>query len=449
MNFSNDFIFGIATSSYQIEGAYDEGGRTPSIWDTFCRIEGKVLNMDNGDVACDHYHRYKKDVELIKDLGVDYYRFSIAWPRIFPEPGKYNASGMEFYKALLAELKEKGIKACATLYHWDLPQWLQDIGGWEHRGCVDAFLEFAGKCFTELDDLVDMWITHNEPYCAAVMSNVLGIHAPGKKNILSSLKAGHHILLSHGKAVQLYHKLGFKKPIGITLSLTPHYPASKSFEDSLAVSNADGFSNRWFLDPLFKGNYPFDMVNLYASRCTDFSFIKESDFEAIGEKCNFLGVNYYGPTLVEFDPLSFTLSSNSYSKYEKTDIGWDISPDAFIDLIKMLREKYTSLPIYITENGSAWTDVLQDGCIHDEGRCRYLVSHLDAVSKMNEMGMNVAGYFYWSLLDNFEWSYGYSRRFGLVYVDFATQERIKKDSYYKYSQIIKERGINIKHCNSH
>lgn len=441
MYFDKNFIFGVATSSYQVEGAIDEDGRTPSIWDTFCRMEGKVYNMDNGDVACDHYHRYKEDIEIIKDLGVDYYRFSIAWPRIFPEPGKYNKPGMEFYKNLLAGLKEKSIKTCATLYHWDLPKWLQDMGGWEQRGCVDEFLEFAGKCFTELDDLVDMWITHNEPFCAAVLSNALGVHAPGKKDISASLKAGHHILLSHGKAVQLYHKLGFKKPIGITLNLSPYYPASKSFEDALAASNAGGFLNRWFLDSLFKGRYPYDIVNLLAGRSADFSFIKTGDFEVIGEKCDFLGVNYYSRTLVEFDPLSLTLSSNAYSPYEKTDMGWDISPDEFIDLIKVIREKYTNLPIHITENGSAWRDVLQDGCIHDEKRIEYLVSHVEAVAKMNEMGMNVAGYFYWSLLDNFEWSYGYSKRFGLVYVDFATQQRLKKDSYYKYRQIVKERSI--------
>jgi beta-glucosidase len=441
MNFDKNFIFGVATSSYQIEGAFDEDGRTPSIWDTFSKTEGKVINMDNGDVACDHYHLYKEDVAIIKELGVDSYRLSIAWPRIFPECGKYNPKGMEFYKNLLSELKQNGIRTAVTLYHWDLPQWAQDMGGWEVRECADLFLEYAKKCFTELDDLVDMWITHNEPWCASILSNALGAHAPGKKDISAALKAAHHILLSHGMAVKLYHKLGFEKPIGITLNFTPAYPASKSFADILAASNANGFSNRWFLDPIFKGSYPFDIVNLYASRNADFGFIKEGDFDIIGEKCNFLGVNFYTRSLIEFDSMTLTLSGNAYSSYEKTEMGWDIAPDEFIDLIKMIRDNYTDLPIYITENGSAWPDTLEDGCIHDEKRIDYLVRHLEAVAKMNEMGMNIAGYYCWSLLDNFEWGYGYSKRFGIVYVDFETKQRIKKDSYYKYRKIIKERTI--------
>ena len=393
MKFDKNFIFGVATSSYQIEGAVDEDGRTPSIWDTYSKIEGKVSNMENGDIACDHYHRYKEDVKLIKELGVDCYRLSIAWPRIFPAQGKYNPKGMEFYKNLLTELKEKGIKTAVTLYHWDLPQWLQDMGGWELRECADRFLEYAKMCFIELDDLTDIWITHNEPWCASILSNALGEHAPGKKDISAALKVAHHLLLSHGRAVGLYHKLGLNKPIGITLNLVPAYPKSESFSDLLAASNANGFSNRWFLDPIFKGSYPFDMVNLYATRSTNFDFIKEGDFDIIGEKCDFLGVNYYNRSLVEFDPMSLTLSGGAYSSYQKTNMGWDISPEEFIDLIKMLRAKYTDLPIYITENGSAWIDVLEDGCIHDTQRTDYLLSHLEAVSKMNALGLNIAGYF--------------------------------------------------------
>ncbi|MCB2291678.1 beta-glucosidase [Clostridium sp. CS001] len=439
MNFDKSFIFGVATSSYQIEGAVDEDGRTPSIWDTFSKVEGKVSNMENGDIACDHYHRYKEDINLIKELGVDCYRLSIAWPRIFPSEGKYNPKGMEFYKNLLTELKEKGIKTAVTLYHWDLPQYLQDMGGWEERRCADRFLEYAEKCFMELDHLTDMWITHNEPWCASILSNVLGEHAPGKKDISAALKVGHHLLLSHGMAVGLYHKLGLNKPIGITLNLVPTYPKSKNFLDLLAASNADGFSNRWFLDPIFKGSYPFDIANLYANRSANFDFIKEGDFDIIGEKCDFLGVNYYNRSLVEFDPMSLTLASGAYSTYPKTDMGWDVSPGEFIDLIKMLRATYTDLPIYITENGSAWIDDLEDGCIHDAKRTDYLLRHLEAVAKMNDLGLNIAGYFCWSLLDNFEWGCGYSKRFGIVHVDFETQERIKKDSYYEYAKVIKER----------
>jgi beta-glucosidase len=441
MYFDKNFIFGVATSSYQIEGAFDEDGRTPSIWDTFSKIEGNVQNMDNGDIACDHYHRYIEDVSIIKDLGVDSYRLSISWPRIFPKPNEYNPKGMEFYKNLLKELKDKGIKTAVTLYHWDLPQYIQDMGGWEVRENIKYFLQYAEKCYKELDGLVDMWITHNEPWCASILSNALGEHAPGKKDIIAAMKAAHHILLSHGLAVKLYHDLGYNKPIGITLNLTPAYPKSSSFSDKLAASNVDGTSNRWFLDPIFKGGYPNDIVNLYASRCSDFGFIESGDFDIIGEKCDFLGINFYNRSLVQYDPMSITLSGNAYSSYQKTDMGWDISPNEFIDLIKMIRDKYTNLPIYITENGSAWNDTLEGGCIHDNGRSDYLVRHLQAISKMNDMGLNVAGYFCWSLLDNFEWGHGYTQRFGIVYVDFKTQARIKKDSFYKYKEIIKNSQV--------
>lgn len=441
MDFDKDFIFGVATSAYQIEGAFDEDGRTPSIWDTFSKTEGKTYNMDNGDIACDHYHHYKEDVAIIKDLGADSYRFSISWPRIFPKQGEYNAKGMEFYRNLLKELKKNGIKTSVTLYHWDLPQWVQDMGGWEVRECANLFLEFAKKCFTELNDLVDMWITHNEPWCASILSNALGEHAPGKRDISAALKVAHHILVSHGMTVRLYHELGFKKPIGITLNFTSTYAASSSFSDTLAASNADGFANRWFLDPIFKSTYPLDIVNLYASRNSDLGFIKDGDFEIIGEKCDFLGINFYCRSLVEYDPMALTLFRGAYSSYPKTDMDWDVSPDEFIDLIKMIRKNYTELPIYITENGSAWKDVLDEGCIHDEKRIDYLIRHLKSVAKMNEMGLNIAGYYCWSLMDNFEWAHGYSKRFGIVYVDYKTQERIKKDSFYKYSQIIRERKI--------
>lgn len=441
MIFNRDFIFGVATSSYQIEGAFDEDGRTASIWDTFSKTQGNVRNMDNGNVACDHYHRYGEDIELINELNVDSYRLSIAWPRIFPEKGKYNPKGMQFYKKLLTELKQKGIKTSVTLYHWDLPQWVQDLGGWEVRENIEFFLEYAEKCFTELDDLVDMWITHNEPWCASILAYAIGEHAPGKKDISAALKVAHHLLLSHGMAVRKYHKIGLKKQIGITLNLTPAYAATSSFANELAASNLDGYFNRWFLEPLFKGTYPLDIVNLYAARSCDFDFIKKGDFNIIGEKCDFLGINYYSRSLVRYDTMALLLFSGAYSSYPKTDMGWDISPNEFIDLIKMVREKYTDLPIYITENGSAWKDELENGEVKDTGRINYLMLHLQAVAKMNELGLNIAGYFSWSLLDNFEWNNGYSQRFGLVYVNYETQERIKKNSFYKYKEIIEKRSI--------
>lgn len=439
MSFSKPFIFGVATSAYQIEGCTHGGGRTDSIWDTFCRIPGRVFNGDNGDVACDHYNRFLDDIGIIKDLGVDAYRFSIAWPRIYPAEGVYNPEGMAYYKALLSALHDNGIKASVTLYHWDLPQWVQDLGGWEDRKSVEHFMVFAKKCFDELDPYVFQWITHNEPWCASILSNGIGEHAPGKRSLDAALKVAHHLLLSHGKTVQLYRESGFKQTIGITLNLTPVYAESDSIEDKLAESNMDGYFNRWFLDPLYKGQYPKDMLNLYAPRLSSLSFIQKGDLECIQSPCDFLGVNYYSRSLVKYDGFSVGLFGSAYSDYPKTAMGWDISPDAFVSLIERIRRDYTESPIYITENGSAWNDVLIDGAVHDQDRINYLEAHLLAVRTMNEKELNIAGYYCWSLMDNFEWSFGYSKRFGIVYVDFETQARIKKDSYYRYQQIISER----------
>ena len=441
--FSKEFIFGTATSSYQIEGAYQEDDRGLSIWDTFSRIPGKVFNMDNGDVACDHYHLYEKDIEVLKTLGVDSYRFSIAWPRIFPEQGKYNQAGMDFYKNLIKRLIENGIKPAVTLYHWDLPMWAHEQGGWTNRDSVQWFLQYAEKCYEELDEHVDMWITHNEPWCAGFLGYHLGIHAPGHTNMEEALKAVHHILLSHGEAVDLLkRKRNSSTPIGITLNLSPMYPASSSANDKLAANNSDGYSNRWFLDPVLKGSYPVDMMNLFSKYVHSFDFIQEGDLEKISIDCDFFGINFYNRGLVEFNAASDFLFRNAYSDYPKTGMGWDISPVEFKDLIRRLREEYTKLPIYITENGAAFDDqVSDDNKVHDSERLQYVEKHIRAVAELNEEGMNIAGYYLWSLLDNFEWAFGYEKRFGITYVDFETQERILKDSGYRYAEIIKERSI--------
>jgi beta-glucosidase len=441
--FSKEFIFGSATSAYQIEGAYQEDGRGLSIWDVFSRIPGKVTNMENGDVACDHYHLYEKDIELLRELGVDSYRFSIAWPRIFPKQGKYNPAGMEFYKKLIKLLNENGIKPAVTLYHWDLPLWAHEQGGWTNRDSVQWFKEYAEKCFEELDSQVFMWITHNEPWCAGFLGYHQGIHAPGHTNMEEALKAVHHILLSHGEAVNLLKsKLGSETPIGITLNLSPMYPASTSADDMLAANNADGYSNRWFLDPVLKGVYPVDMMNLFSKYVHTFSFIHDGDLENISTDCDFFGINYYSRGLVEFNAASDFLFKPSYSDYPKTAMGWDISPEEFKSLIRRLRKEYTKLPIYITENGAAFTDTVSENHrVHDMERKHYVERHLKAVAELNEEGMNIAGYYLWSLLDNFEWAYGYEKRFGITYVDFDTQERILKDSGQHYAEIVKERTI--------
>ncbi|MFC7373412.1 GH1 family beta-glucosidase [Fictibacillus iocasae] len=440
--FSKDFIFGTATSSYQIEGAHDKDGRTPSIWDMFCDIPGKVENMENGDVACDHYHLYEKDIEVLKSLGVDSYRFSIAWPRIFPAQGQYNPAGMDFYKKIIKRMKEEGIKPSVTLYHWDLPMWAHELGGWTNRDSVKWFAEFAEKCFEELGDSVHMWITHNEPWCAGFLGYHQGVHAPGHSNMEEALKAVHHILLSHGEAVTLLkEKFGSKTPIGITLNLSPIYPASDSVNDKLAANNADGYSNRWFLDPVLKGSYPADMMNLFSKYVHDYSFIQDGDLEKISTECDFFGINYYARGLVEFSSPSDFLYKYAHSDYAKTGMGWDISPNEFKDLIRRLRKEYTNLPIFITENGAAFPDtVSEDNRVHDFERKEYVEAHISAVADLNDEGMNIAGYYLWSLLDNFEWSFGYDKRFGITYVNFETQERILKDSGRRYAEIIKERN---------
>ncbi|MGG3562769.1 GH1 family beta-glucosidase [Neobacillus rhizosphaerae] len=441
--FSKEFIFGSATSAYQIEGAFQEDGRGLSIWDTFSRIPGKVVNMENGDIACDHYHLYEQDIEVLKNLGVDSYRFSISWPRIYPEKGKYNPAGMEFYKKLINLLNKNGIKPAVTLYHWDLPLWAHEQGGWTNRESLKWFIEFAEKCFEELDDKVCMWITHNEPWCAGFLGYHQGIHAPGHTNMEEALKAVHHILLSHGEAVNLLkRKRGSETPIGITLNLSPMYSNGTSINDSLAVNNADGYANRWFLDPVLKGYYPVDMLNLFSKYVHSFDFIQQGDLEVISTACDFFGINYYSRGLVEYNGASDFLYKNSYSDYSKTAMGWDISPNEFKELIYRLRKEYTTLPIYITENGAAFNDVVSDDKkVHDGERKEYVERHLKAIAELNEEGMDIAGYYLWSLLDNFEWAFGYEKRFGITYVDFQTQERIIKDSGLRYAEIIRERTI--------
>lgn len=439
MEFDRSFLFGTATSSYQIEGAVNEDGRTPSIWDTFSREPGRVLNGDTGDVACDHYHRFREDVKLMKELGVDAYRFSISWSRVFSDKGKYNEKGMEFYKNLVKALNEAGIKACATLYHWDLPQWLQDRGGWEERESVEEFKIYAEKCFQELGDGVATWITHNEPWCAAFLSNMLGVHAPGKRSVEAAVRVAHHLLVSHTEAVRIFRKGGYGGTIGITLNLTPVYGVTDKFEDQLAANNMDGHFNRWFLDPLFKGSYPTDIMNLYATRISDFSFIKPGDVEGAMEPCDFLGINYYNRSLMQYDGGAIGYFVGATSDYPKTDMGWDISPKEFIELIQRVRRDYTELPIYITENGSAWEDTIVDGKIEDTGRVDFLNQHLEAISELNKQGLNVAGYYCWSFMDNFEWGYGYSQRFGIVHVDYETLERTPKSSFFRYQEIIRSR----------
>jgi len=441
--FKENFIFGTAASSYQIEGAAAEGGKSPSIWDEFCKIPGKIYKGHSGDIACDHYHRYKEDVELMAKIGVDAYRFSISWPRIFPEYGKYNPEGMEFYKKLVNELKKKGIKPTATLYHWDLPAWAYEMGGWLNRDSIKWFKEYAVRVFEELNDSVRFWITHNEPLCASILGYYVGSHAPGHKNMKEALTVAHHILLSHGTAVESFRRLDFKNSeIGITLNLTPSYPSSDSKEDAEAAYRSDGLRNRWFLDPVFKASYPEDMKKVFSGFAGDLDFIKDGDLQKISIENDFLGVNYYTRAMVEFFQDSKLNFKGVHGNLKKTVMDWEICPEVLYDLIIRLREEYTKIPIYITENGAAFDDrISEDGRIHDVERIEYIREHLVRVADLNEKGANIRGYYAWSLMDNFEWAKGYQKRFGIVYIDYKTQERILKDSAIWYKDLIKKRII--------
>lgn len=444
IKFDKDFIFGASTSSYQIEGAAAEDGRSPSIWDVFSKTPGKTYKGETGDIACDHYHRFREDVALMAEIGIDAYRFSISWPRIFPQKGKYNPEGMEFYKKLIEELTKKGIKATATLYHWDMPMWLYEMGcGWLNRDSVKWFREYAVKIFEELNDSVKFWITLNEPQCSAYLGYGNGLHAPGHKNMRESLIAAHHILLSHGAAVEAFREFDFKDArIGIALNLTPAYPASDSGADIKAAFRDDGFNNRWYLDPLFKASYPEDMEKIYKDFTGELDFIKDGDLKKISVKNDFLGINYYSRHMVKFSQDSKLNFEVVHGNFERTIMDWEIVPEALYDLILRLRKEYGEIPIYITENGAAFNDIIsKNGKIHDEKRINYLKDHLVKVARLNEKGADVRGYYVWSLIDTMEWSYGYSKKFGIICIDFETQKRILKDSALWYKNLIKEREL--------
>ncbi len=441
--FDKDFVFGTATSSYQIEGATNEGGRTPSIWDVFSKTPGKTYEGHTGDIACDHYHRYKEDVELMKEIGTDAYRFSISWSRIFPEEGKYNPYGMEFYKSLISELKKRNIKPVVTLYHWDLPMWAYNMGGWLNRNSINWFKEYVVKVFEELNDSVKLWITHNEPLCSSFFSYYEGIHAPGHKSLREAVIAAHHILLSHGTAVEEFRKFNFKgSKIGITLNLIPSYPATNSKANIKAASVADGYFIRWFLDSIFKASYPEDMKEIYKEFIGYFDFIMDGDLQKISSKNDFLGVNYYLRELIKFSRDSDLKFKKVHGNFRRTETDWEIVPESLYDVILRVRNEYTGIPIYITENGAAFNDRLsRKGKIRDNERIDYLRKHLLKVAQLNRKKANIKGYFLWSLIDNFEWQHGYSKRFGIIYLNYETQERILKDSAVWYKDLIRARII--------
>ena len=426
-DFASDFLWGCSTSSYQIEGAAHEGGRVESIWDRFCARPGAIRDGSSGAVACDHYHRWPQDLDLARDLGTNAYRFSIAWPRIFSSPGAApNQEGLDFYSRLVDGMLERGLQPWATLYHWDLPQYLQDDGGWNNRATVDAFLEFAQVMTAHLGDRVKHWITHNEPWCTAMHGHFDGVHAPGLTDFKTALQVCHHVLLSHGLAVPLMRANVPDAHIGITLSLHPVAPASNGVADAAAAQRHDGLRNRWFLDPLFGRGYPADTWALLGDAAP---VVHAGDLAAIAVVTDFLGVNYYFPEVVAAAAGVGALQASvvELPGKERTAFGWEVAPHGLVTLLERVAADYAPACIYITENGSTYDDVVTpDGEIDDMARRDYLVRHLAAVKESVKKGINVKGYFAWSLLDNFEWAEGYLRRFGLTYVDFATQQRTLK-----------------------
>lgn len=443
MQFPSGFLWGVATAAYQIEGAVREDGRGESIWDRFSHTPGQTHNGETGDVACDHYHRYEQDFDLLSEMGVQAYRFSIAWPRIFPDgDGPLNQKGLDFYNRLVDALLEREITPVATLYHWDLPQVLQDRGGWANRETADHFTRYAETIFRTLGDRVPFWITHNEPFCSGILGHHLGMHAPGLKDMATAFRAIHHILLSHGQAVRVYRELGLQGQIGITLNLMPVYPASDDPVDRGAQRALDGVMNRWFLDAVLKGAYPEDMITMLGALGVPLNFAQQGDAATIAAPLDFLGVNYYTRNVVRFDPESPTGFTILPPTLPTTEMDWEVVPHCFTELLCRLKAEYGETPIYITENGAAYRDeVTADGRVMDVERIDYLRSHAAAVHRAIQEGVDIRGYFAWTATDNFEWSFGYSKRFGLIYVDYETQRRILKDSAYFYRNLIQQNGL--------
>jgi len=432
-NFPVDFTWGAATASYQIEGAAHEDGRGESVWDRFCATPGKVRNGDSGDQACDFYHRYPDDVVLMKELGLDAFRFSIAWPRVVPTGrGAVNQAGLDFYDRLVDELLAHDIEPFATLFHWDTPQALEDAGGWPARSTAEAFAEYTEAVVRRLGDRVHHWITHNEPWVYAWIGHSWGHHAPGRTSEADAVAAAHHLLLSHGWAVDIIRAAAPEAQVGITLNLAHSYPASESPEDEAAAWQVDGEANRWFLDPLFRGTYPPDLLERNELVVP---VLQDGDLATISAPTDFLGVNNYFRFVVSDGVDGPRMERVEESQH--TDMGWEVYPDGLHQLLVRVARDYSPQAIYVTENGAAFGDVrVHDGHVHDPERTAYLDTHIDAVGRAIADGAPVKGYFVWSLLDNFEWAYGYSKRFGIIYIDYPTLERVPKDSYYWYRDFI-------------
>ncbi len=431
---SGDFVWGAAVSAYQIEGATDLDGRGESIWDRFSAMPGKVRNGDSGRIACDSYHRYGEDVRLMRELGLSGFRFSIGWPRILPAGrGRVNEAGLDHYDRFVDELLANGIEPFVTLYHWDLPQAVEDQGGWPARETVDAFAEYVEVVAARLGDRVTNWITQCEPWVIAWLGYAIGEHAPGRTDEADAIAAAHHVLLSHGRAAEVLRRVSPHAKVGITIDLVAFHPLTGSPEDLAAVAKAKAFRNGWILDPVLKGEYPELLLERFAPIQPP---VEDGDLEAISAPLDFLGINYYTRTVVRADPATGEPVTVENDIAERTGMGWEVYPDGLFELLVQLNDEYDLPPLYVTENGAAFPDSRSNGTVHDPRRISFVERHVQAIRRAVEHGVPVHGYFLWSLLDNFEWTHGYSQRFGIVYVDYETLERVPKASYYWYRDLI-------------
>lgn len=429
---TKDFVYGVATASFQIEGGYEH--RLPCIWDTFCSTAGKIADNSHGHIACDHYNNWQQDIDLIESLGVDAYRLSISWPRVMTQDGKLNPVGVKFYTDILDELKRKNIKAFVTLYHWDLPQHLEDEGGWLNRKTAYAFEQYVELITNAFGTRVYSYATLNEPFCSAFLGYEIGIHAPGLVGKQYGKKAAHHLLLAHGLAMNVLNKTSPDTQNGIVLNFTPAYPLTDTQQDIDSAKYADDYLNQWYMKPIMDGKYP-DIINQLPE--DHLPEIHPGDMELISQSIDYLGINFYTRQVYKAHPTDI---------YEPiaptgplTDMGWEVYPQSFTDLLVSLNKTYTLPPIYITENGAAMPDTYNNGEVNDLDRLSYYNTHLNAVHNAVEQGVVIRGYFAWSLMDNFEWAEGYLKRFGIVYVDYKTQQRTIKNSGLAYKALISNR----------
>lgn len=450
LTFPDKFTWGVATSAYQIEGGWNEDGRGESIWDRFCHTPSKIEDNSTGDVACDHYHRWAEDIALMQQLQIQAYRFSVSWVRIVPQgDGKVNQKGLDFYSRLVDRLLEANITPFLTLYHWELPQTWQDKGGWANRGAAYAFAELADVTSRHLGDRVKYWITHNEPWCTSFLCHQIGIHAPGLQDWQTAIRAAHHVLLAHGLAVPIIRSHVPQAKVGIALNFEPAVPASSSSADYHAARLYEGYFSRWFLDPLLGRHYPADMVAYYSQQGylpNGMNFVEQGDLETIATPMDFLGVNYYTRKLCrdENDPHNLPQTDFVAPVEEQTAMGWEVYPETFYRLLNRLHFEYQIPSIYVTENGCSYLDEPdKTGRVHDSKRISYLRAHLQAAHQAIQNGVPLQGYLQWSLMDNFEWNRGYTQRFGIVHVDYATQKRTIKESGYWYRDVIAQNGVEV------